>query len=55
MDHSAICSEAVADIVHRLRLALQRVNAHPDGNNWVYWTSLREVCSVICTLGPAEG
>ncbi|KAI0768012.1 inositol hexakisphosphate-domain-containing protein [Trametes elegans] len=28
--------------VDGLRRALQRVNAHPEGNNWVYWTSLRE-------------
>ncbi|EIW57292.1 uncharacterized protein TRAVEDRAFT_59033 [Trametes versicolor FP-101664 SS1] len=28
--------------VEGLRRALHRVNAHPEGNNWVYWTSLRE-------------
>ena len=33
-------------MLFRLRRALQRVNAHPDGNNQVYWTSLREVNSL---------
>ncbi|KAI0360175.1 hypothetical protein OH77DRAFT_1394828 [Trametes cingulata] len=28
--------------VDGLRRVLQRVNAHPEGSNWVYWTSLRE-------------
>ncbi|KAI0635643.1 inositol hexakisphosphate-domain-containing protein [Trametes polyzona] len=28
--------------VDGLRRALRRVNAHPEGDNWVYWTSLRE-------------
>ncbi|KAI0707157.1 inositol hexakisphosphate-domain-containing protein [Earliella scabrosa] len=28
--------------VDGLRRALQRVNAHPEGSNMVYWTSLRE-------------
>lgn len=28
----------------RLRRALSRVNAGPDGTNRVVWTSLREVC-----------
>ncbi|KAH9856633.1 inositol hexakisphosphate-domain-containing protein [Lenzites betulinus] len=28
--------------VEGLRRALQRVNAHPEGSHWVYWTSLRE-------------
>jgi hypothetical protein len=40
--------------VPRLRRALSRVNAGPDGSNRVVWTSLREVCiyedSVYATL-----
>ena len=31
---------------HRLRRALAHVDAGPEGNNRVVWTSLREVCFV---------
>ena len=41
--------------VDGLRRALQRVNAHPDGNNWVYWTSLREVSYAAQSFSDAGG
>jgi hypothetical protein len=31
--------------IHRLKRALERVDAGPGGRNMVYWTSLREVRS----------
>lgn len=30
----------------RLRKALTRIDAGPDGDNMVIWTSLREVCCI---------
>jgi hypothetical protein len=32
---------------NRLRKALQRVNASPGGENFVFWTSLREVSARV--------
>lgn len=32
-----------SDSCHRLKRALERVDAGPGGKNKVYWTSLREV------------
>ncbi|TBU33470.1 inositol hexakisphosphate-domain-containing protein [Dichomitus squalens] len=40
-DNKWVCGSGMPT-VDGLRRALQRVNAHPEGNNWVYWTSLRE-------------
>lgn len=34
----------------RLKRALERVNAGPNGTNMVYWTSLREVWQRSCTF-----
>ena len=36
-----------------LKRALQRVNAGPGGQNTVYWTSLREVSSMIVQKVPS--
>ncbi|KAI0701909.1 inositol hexakisphosphate-domain-containing protein [Cerioporus squamosus] len=40
-DNKWVCGSGMPT-VDGLRRALQRVNAHPEGSNKVYWTSLRE-------------
>ncbi|KAH9945040.1 inositol hexakisphosphate-domain-containing protein [Epithele typhae] len=40
-DNKWVCGSGMPT-VDGLRRALQRVNAHPDGDHMVYWTSLRE-------------
>ncbi|TFK90507.1 hypothetical protein K466DRAFT_660775 [Polyporus arcularius HHB13444] len=40
-DNKWVCGSGMPTL-DGLRRALQRVNAHPDGTNKVYWTSLRE-------------